>query len=89
FAIKMPRRDQCGTDGCHSGRSSNAVEVDRGVETGIEGAGGPPVPATNIAFIRATLSIDLLLARYEIILRDEREDMETLGWIRMRFPTYW
>ncbi|MCU0662726.1 MAG: hypothetical protein MUC50_10420 [Myxococcota bacterium] len=54
FAIMMPWRDQCGTDGRHRGRSSDAVEVDRGVETGIEGAGGSKVAAANIAFIFPT-----------------------------------
>jgi hypothetical protein len=56
FAIMMHWSDQCGTDGGHSGRSSDAFGVDLGVGTGIEGAGGPSVAATNIAFIWATLA---------------------------------
>jgi hypothetical protein len=51
FAIMMPWRDQSGTDGGHSGRFDGAFGVDRGVGTGSEGAGGPSVAATNIAFV--------------------------------------
>jgi hypothetical protein len=50
----MPWRDQCGTDGRQTGRSSDAVEVERGVGTGIEWAGGSKVAAANIAFIWRT-----------------------------------
>lgn len=48
-----------------------------GVETGIEGAGGPPVAATNIAFILPTLRtcsfcllnlLSLVLEKYPFIV---------------------
>jgi expansin (peptidoglycan-binding protein) len=56
----MLQATNSGRDRGHSGRSSGALGVDWGVESGSEGAGGSPVAATNTALIRATLRLFIL-----------------------------
>ena len=51
----MLRTANNGPAECLSGRLGGAVEVVRGVETGAEGAGDPPMTATKRAFICPTL----------------------------------
>jgi hypothetical protein len=61
FAIMIYPAVDCGPGGRYSGRFCDAVEVDRGIGTEIEGGGGLEVAATKKAYIGPNSQIQHIL----------------------------